>query len=218
MSLMLLECQFCKKSFERPKGTVIYCRKIGKSLKNFCGHRCHYNFRKSTSHVLCKCANCNHAFNKRISSKASKSGNYFCSKSCAAIYNNKHKTHGFRRSKLECYLEQELNKLLPNVNILFNNKQAINSELDIYFPDIKLAFELNGIFHYKSIYGEDKLKSIQLNDQYKIQKCLELGIDLEIIDVSNIGKFTKKDSIQFVNLIVTKATNLLKNRRQGLEP
>jgi hypothetical protein len=34
--------------------------------------------------------------------------NHFCCQSCAGRYNNTHKTHGTRRSKMETYLEEHL--------------------------------------------------------------------------------------------------------------
>ena len=82
----------------------------------------------------------------------------------------------------------------------FNRKDAINSELDIYIPELKLAFELNGIFHYESIYGSEKLNQIQNNDNRKFQACLEQGIELCIIDTSwikhnTLPKMTKVLSI-----------------------
>ena len=80
--------------------------------------------------------------------------------SCAATYNNKNKTHGTRRSKLECFIEKKLSELYPDLTIHYNQKDTINSELDIYIPSFKLAFELNGIFHYEPIYGEEKLNQI----------------------------------------------------------
>jgi len=45
--------------------------------------------------------------------------------------------------------------LYPDLVIHFNKKDAINSELDIYIPSLKLAFELNGIFHYEPIFGKE---------------------------------------------------------------
>ena len=112
-----------------------------------------------------------------------KQKNHFCSRSCAATYNNTHKTHGTRVSKLEVFLQEELPKKY-SYEFHFNRKDAINSELDVYIPELKLAFELNGIFHYEPIYGPDKLNQIQNNDNRKFQACLEQGIELCVIDTS----------------------------------
>jgi len=89
-----------------------------------------------------------------------KTNNHFCSRSCAATYNNTHKNTGTKISKLEIWLQTKLTEQYPNLEIHYNRKDTINSELDIYIPSLKLAFELNGIFHYEPIYAEDKLNQI----------------------------------------------------------
>lgn len=147
-----------------------------------------------------QCSNCNKSFIRLQSGIKSK--NVFCSQSCAAIYNNVHKKHGTRRSKLEKWIEEQLNTLYPNLEIHFNQKDAINSELDIFFPALKLAFELNGIFHYEPIYGEEKMKQIKNNDNRKFQACLEKHIELCIIDVSHFVAFNKKNAIKYLNIIL----------------
>lgn len=120
----------------------------------------------------------------------------------AATYNNTHKTHGTRRSKLEPWLEGQLKKLYPDLNMIFNGKDTINSELDIYIPSLKLAFELNGIFHYEPIYGKDKLQSIKNNDTRKFQACIEKGISLCIVDSSQQKRFSPKSSQKYLDIIV----------------
>ena len=128
--------------------------------------------------------------------------NQFCNRSCSAIYNNTHKTHGTRRSKLEHWLEDQLTILYPSLEIHFNRKDAINSELDFYFPSLKLAFELNGIFHYEPIYGADKLLRTQNNDNRKFQACIEQGIELCIIDSSNQKYFKTATSQKYLDIII----------------
>lgn len=63
-----------------------------------------------------------------------------------------------------------------------NNIAIINYELDFYFPSLKLALEVNGIFHREAIYGNDKLQRIQSNDFKKSVACLERGIQLIVYD------------------------------------
>lgn len=131
------------------------------------------------------CTNCTKQFSK-TNGNIKQSKNHFCSRSCAATYNNKHKTFGSRKSKLEQWLAQQLKILYPDLEIHYNRKDAIDSELDIYIPSLKLAFELNGVFHYEPIYGENKLKQIQKNDSRKFLACANAGISLCIIDTSKI--------------------------------
>jgi len=134
----------------------------------------------------------------------SKRGNHnFCSKSCSGKWNNAHKKHGTRRSKLEIWLEKQLPSLYPHFEFHFNRRDAINSELDIYIPDLCLAFELNGIFHYEPIFGPEKLASTQNNDERKFQACVEAGIELCIVDVSSQKYFKPKSSQKFLSIITS---------------
>ncbi len=124
-----------------------------------------------------------HRDSKKQKSKG-KHGNIFCSRSCSTSYTNCHKDFGTRRSKLEAFIELQLPLDFPNIEFIFNSKQIINSELDIYIPALKMAIELNGIVHYEPIYGVDKFIKIQNNDKQKIIRCYEKDVELAIIDVS----------------------------------
>lgn len=73
---------------------------------------------------------------------------------------------------------------------------------------MKLAFELNGIFHYEPIYGPEKLSQIQNNDTRKFQACLEQNIELCIIDNSSMKNFNLKKSYKFLSII----RNLIDNK------
>ena len=190
-----LVCHLCNENFNRE------IRQTHKNHENsFCSKKCLHAHTKQK--VTLNCSNCQAPIEKLPSQiKKSKNSNMFCNSSCAAKYNNANKTHGTRRSKLESWLETELIKLYPNLEIHFNRKDAINSELDIYIPSIKLAFELNGIFHYEPIFGVDKLESIQNNDQRKFQACIENSIELCIIDASSMKNFKEKKAARFLSII-----------------
>lgn len=196
-------CFFCKKDFK-----ITLSANTASTNKNvddrFCSKKCHNKFQKQ-KHPGAKsvnCKECSIAFRKRLSQiKRSKSGNHFCSKSCAAKFNNKNKKTGTRRSKLETWLENNLISKYPNIEFHFNRKDAINSELDIYLPSLNLAFELNGIFHYEPIFGKEKLANIKNNDNRKMQACLERNIELCIIDTSSQKYFKERSSQKFLNII-----------------
>jgi hypothetical protein len=208
--LLPFECYSCSNVFYKKKKYInSFLNKTSKagSVK-FCNLKCAANFKNNT--IQTPCSNCNTIFIKK-NSQIKKTKNHFCSRSCAATYQNTHKQIGTKRSKLEIYLEQKLTSYYPQLNIDFNKKEAINSELDIYIPSLKLAFELNGIFHYEPIYGSEKLDQIQNNDQRKFKACLENSISLCIIDVSKQKYFKESTSIEFLNIIIDIINNKSKN-------
>jgi hypothetical protein len=128
--------------------------------------------------------------------------NNFCSRPCAATYNNLHKTHGTSVSKLERWIAGQLTILYPGLEIHYNRKDAIGSELDIYVPSLNLAFELNGIFHYEPIHGQDKLNSTKNNDNRKTIACAERGIGFCTIDTSSMKYFKETGAKKFLDIIV----------------
>ena len=204
MKYITYNCINCNTTFQVSESESIRRKNKSKNQLNFCSHKCFCNHKTKNGTTIIHCTNCKKEFILSISlQKKSKSGNHFCSKSCAATYNNTHKTKGNRRSKLI--------KLYPNLEFHFNQKEIINSELDIYIPSLKLAFELNGIFHYEPIYGQDKLNQIQNNDNRKFQACIERGVEMCVIDTSNIKYLKTENANQILNIIVTIISNKSKN-------
>lgn len=197
-----LKCHYCGNTFYKSKNFILLDmspnRQKDRNHSGFCSPKCANNFLYPP--VIIDCNQCGKKF-KKLPSQIKRSTNHFCCSSCAAKYNNAHKTKGTRISKLEKWLQSTLPSIYPNLDIHFNRKDAINSELDIYIPSLKLAFELNGIFHYEPIYGKDKLSSIQNNDNRKIQACLEKGIELCIIDSSSLTYFKEKKVIKYLDII-----------------
>ena len=155
--LLPCECYECKKTFYKQKRTINKVLQGNPAHSGkFCSILCQRKYYNYNEIQIVTCKQCKINFNK-IPSHIKNSPNNFCSRSCAATYNNTHKTHGTRRSKLEVYLEECLVTLYPNLKMHFNKKDAINSELDIYIPSLKIAFELNGIYNYEPIHGPKKL-------------------------------------------------------------
>lgn len=205
------KCEFCNKSFQTTKRQIMYAIKHKRNSAKFCSQRCSHLYQISVKCIKTNCANCNNPITKlNYELKNSKSKKLFCSKSCSVTYNNTHKTKGYRRSKLEKYFEAELIARHPDLEIHFNCTNTINSELDIYFPSLKLAFELNGIFHYEPIYGQEKLNQIQNNDNRKFQACIEHGIELCIIDTSRFINFKLSKAQSYLSIIENIINNKIK--------
>ena len=169
-----------------------------KTKRNFCSKDCFNKFQFIQVQVECK--KCNKTFHKR-QSEIKKTLNNFCSKSCAASYNNTHKSYGTRRAKLEVFLEEQIKEHYPELELHCNQKTAIESELDFYFPKLRFAIELNGITHYEPIYGNDKFEKIQNNDERKVIACYEKGIELAIIDTSSCSYLSANNKEKYKNLV-----------------
>jgi hypothetical protein len=201
--LVELECSSCLKPFTKTKRVYLRAiRGVYGNSSSYCSQAC--AAKQRIVRISLSCLKCNKVISK---TKTQIRKNNFCSKSCAANWNNTHKATGTRVSKLEIWLQSKLLELYPFLEFHFNRKDAINSELDIYIPSLKLAFELNGIFHYEPIFGAEKLAATQNNDERKFQACLERGIELCIIDTNSMKKFTEEKAKKFlfiVSLVIEK--------------
>lgn len=206
---IIRQCKNCQKTFEiQPRFIKSRIKQGIKISGEFCSSRCKGAFFRKRLTV--QCANCNREFSRQsAATKQSKSGRQFCSQSCATTYNNTHKTHGTRRSKLESYLEERLRAEFPDLVLVCNNKDAIGSELDFYFPQLRLAIELNGIFHYEPIYGTDKLEQVQANDQQKSLRCAAAGIEFCTIDTSTVDHVTNIIKERYWTIVRDLVTPLL---------
>jgi len=199
--MLAFECERCSITFYKTKQQFVNGLRYSKNAVSYCSRECYHNSRGDRA-IKCECAQCGAMLTRMpFEVKNSKSGRQFCSQSCAATYNNLHKTTGARRSKLEAYLEVELTRLYHDLDIIYNSKDAIDSELDIYIPSLRLAFEINGIYHYEPIHGQDKLDSILVNDSHKFRDCIAGGISLCVIDTSRQGRFTISNSTEYVKII-----------------
>jgi very-short-patch-repair endonuclease len=177
----MLVCDQCNTEFKPNK----------MKAQRFCTYKC---YKVSLEKPKKCCKNCNN----KITSKWAKD---FCCRSCSTSFNNKKRDYGYRRSKLEEYIEEVVSEK-TNRTILFNNKTIIGSELDIYVPDLKLAIEIQGIFHYQPVFGEEKFNSIKRNDAVKRKKCKELGIKLVEINTCEQNQFSIESSKKYVDFIL----------------
>lgn len=195
-----LECEFCHKMFLKQVKEIKLALATRPNTCKFCSKDCRAKSTKNALNFYCN--TCGIAIQKRPSD-VKKSKLLYCSSSCFAKYNNKNRSTGTKRSKLELFIESELSKMYPFLYIKYNKTQTINAELDIYIPELSLAFELNGIVHYEPIYGPEKLSKIQNNDNRKFQACLEQQIELAILDVSSLKHFTPLKGKKYLDIIMS---------------
>ena len=197
-----LKCVHCGNTFYKQKKYIKEALSEDRAeTANLCSSICRNRHIWNGHTRQLDCQQCGQPFTRKVS-QIKKTNNQFCCKSCAARWNNAHKKHGTRRSKLEVWLEEHLKKLYPDTHFDFNQTNAIDAELDIYIPSLRLAFELNGIFHYEPIYGKDKLGQIQENDISKSKACHDAKVDLCIIDASGLSYFKTKNAQKYLDIVV----------------
>lgn len=193
-----LRCSVCHKNYKRLKRNILRRYNTFNTYPMFCSDKCRASTQSKEIEVTC--LTCDTSFYKK-NSQVKKTDKHFCSNSCRATYFNINKSTGFNRSKIEFYLEEKLKEDFKNLNILFSNRTVIGKELDIYIPDLNLAFEIQGIFHYQPIFGQEKLEQTVRSDKQKLELCKEKGINLYQIDISSQQKFTTEDSEKYYKTI-----------------
>jgi hypothetical protein len=194
-----LECEFCKNTFYECKGAVKTAIKDSKRNRlRHCSRSC--SGKSIDTKKMFKCEVCGKEILKKPSSLKK---HVYCSIPCAAKVSNSNRiSKGNHRSKLETWLESILPKKYSQIEFEWNNRKLLNGlELDIYIPKHKLAFELNGIFHYEPIFGENHLNKIINRDKGKFQRCIEKGISLCVIDCTSMKYFKEEKAAVFLEII-----------------
>lgn len=187
--LAKLQCLHCNETFRLEKHRVQ--RSIERGTGKYCSQTCARHARRTSQEV--HCVNCKTLFRKQ-SVELKRTGNHFCSRSCAAQYNNRNKNLGAgRRSKAEDHLSSLIRKDFPSLTIIQNDRSLLSSglEVDIVIPRFNLAIELNGPVHYFPIFGKQKFANIQAADISKQVEIQSIGYNLLVIDISAYGYFKK---------------------------
>lgn len=199
----IILCTNCNKPIQF-KNYRHYCDKINKinlrHHKPFCSINCSNEYKRQyTNKGICDY--CGKEFIRPNVYGDKRQNHVFCSQSCSAKYFNSHKEFGYRKSKAETWIVNQLKKDYPTLNIIENNVDILGKELDIYIPQLNIAFEINGIIHYKPIYGEEKFEKIKYNDKIKKELCENKNILLTTIDISDIKSFKEDKIISKYNYI-----------------
>jgi hypothetical protein len=190
-------CSQCGKHFHKVPSTIL--------PKNFCSQSCSaiYNNTRRAKKIkplkpmvvkmpipIVECELCKQSFPRKILNTKNKSGKLFCSKSCRMRWyniNNPINIGGKIRSKFEFFMEEKIKKEFSHLDVLFNNRSTLGYELDVYIPQLGLAFEFNGPHHYDPIRGEEKLKKVQYKDAQKQLLCKEFNIKLITYDIRKVN-------------------------------
>ena len=180
--------------------------KLKRSKNHFCSIVCFDKFQDKKVEV--ECLNCGNKFMKQLN-EIKRSKKHFCNEVCRKNI-NKFKDWGSKRSKLEIAIEKHFKVVFPFIYIDYNETD-IGYELDISVPCLELAMELNGVYHYKAIFGEEKLLKTQETDRKKVVKCRELGIKLFVINVSE-----DKDNKKVMAQRILQVENIVLDRIQEL--
>ena len=77
---------------------------------------------------------------------------------------------------------------------LVNPKTNCRLEIDIYFPNIRLAIEYDGEFHFRDIMGKEKLSKQKQRDRIK-NKLIKKHIKNGAAEIENFIRFSCKDEI-----------------------
>jgi hypothetical protein len=147
------------------------------------------------------CTNCGKQFQREkrqlTSSILHEVKKYFCTRSCGVTWNNRHKEVGIKRSLIERWIEGRIRETFVGLEVHYNRKDTIGSELDIYVPSLKLAIEISGKSHFYPIFGEDVYQKTVANDLVKSKACAAVGVELVVVDISALKsvKDVKMESV-----------------------
>jgi hypothetical protein len=188
-----INCMWCGILFSKKQSLFSYRE------NHFCSRLCSSRFQDKKHNV--ECFVCGKHFRKS-KYQSEKRPRHCCSSECVKVLNNNFKDWASNRSKLELAIENHLGVIFSGLDIRYN-KTDMGYELDIFIPDLKLAIEINGIYHYENIFKNNRFERTQQIDNEKVDKCRELGVNLFVINVSkDRGEKIKAQRISEVEKIV----------------
>jgi hypothetical protein len=176
-----LKCHWCNKEYEvsstKKAKSLYHYNKEG--VKYYCSPECRFAARGRSKILSEKCANCGKIFKPTTKKdKRCKSINRFCCHSCAAKYNNKHKTTGNRRSKLEKWLEEKFQSKTA-ISYIIDKVQSL-AELLLCVAEAKVSCGLDAVFVDNLEYLRDYAAE-DVNHVIFILKELAVRLDIAVV-------------------------------------
>lgn len=205
-SLVPLECEICHTTFYKSKNLIQRGIKGTRDI-SVCSNVCKKKKVSATmfrGYVKLICERCGKKFDRKQSAynnqNIHRNKKCFCSRKCVSIWIAKN--GDISRSRLERWIEEKLTILYPKLIIKYNDRETLGGlELDIFIPSLSLAFELNGIYHYEPIYGEEKLAIRKGFDKAKFQDCIAKNISLCVIDISKVRRLKPERDKIYIDII-----------------
>lgn len=115
-----------------------------------------------------------------------------------------------RRSKSEIRLERLLSKVFDGV--VGNDRKVLGGlQLDIVLRKHRIVVEWDGVFHWKPIFGEEKLKSNQEHDQRKTKALLSKDWSIIRVKDNDSESATK----EFIRNKFRRIVHLIRNDFNG---
>lgn len=134
---------------------------------------------------------------------------------CTAIMHKKFQTLPEKMLFRFCRLLNpnfESNKQVKSTNHFLINKTK-SKQVDTLDKDLKILVEFDGIYHFKPIFGENRLEITKEKDLELNKYCLDN--DYLLIRVSQ-SCFIYKNINDFDSLTKEKISNLIKNKKPGI--
>lgn len=205
--LIPIECEICNDVFYKPKNVVLRGLKGTRSV-SACGNECRKKLiskRRYLGDITLTCVFCKKNFQRSIKvyKKWQLKNNKVscCSRKCASKWQYENGLSKNMRSSLEKWVEEKIKERFPELKVVYNDRNTIDGELDIFIPIFNLAFELNGICHYKPIYGRDKLEKKVVKDFEKSIDCFSKQIELHVLDCREYDKLNENRDMKYIDYI-----------------